>query len=775
MTTRIRSAVLPAFFCLLAMSAVAEGATLTPEQQAAAQAYMDKNPDAMRSSSIPVIQRKQPTRVDTGAVGLEMDTLPALESARRIKLAKQRRKKMLLARQRNTATVASANSSAELDPYDDLDLYDEPDTALQRYGLKVFAEAQPDLFGPATGAVGPEYPIGPGDELILTMWGDRDARMVQTVDRDGQINFEGVGTVSLSGKTMAQAETLVRSRLGKVYSGMGASQHADLTLGKLKRIRVFVVGEVERPGAYFLSGNTSVLSALYMARGPSELGTERMIYVRRGGKEIGVDLYGVLFDGARPAEDVLRDGDVVRVPAHGALVTVRGAVKRPGIYEMIPSEPTGNILKYAGGLSANAAEQGLQVSRLFQNGRRDVLIYPSPTQLAAGATAEPFSDSDEVLVHEGRDPSRFSVAVSGAARFPGGYPWKPGMTAFDLLTLAGGPNDSAFDGRVLVKRQDTLGVQEVLRAPMSRSAGILLRQGDTLTVYNRRSMSDTDSVLISGAIRKPGRYRFRNAMTVKDLILEAGGFLPSAEFGRIRLEEALHDSALATTRWLDLDSSLAAEAADTPLEPGQHLAIPWNPRQYDPEAVMLQGWVRSPGLYFLKNPGERISSVLQRAGGIKDGGYARAAVFVRGRDSVGRVQIDLSKAMEKPGSAWDVPLRGNDTLTIPDKPATVRVSGYANYPTSIMYEEGRSWKWYVARAGGYADSADEDKVWIRYADGSILSKDYGLVDPDPGSEIVIPKAPPPETMRTAEKVQMYGSIAGTLLTLVTVIILIKSN
>jgi protein involved in polysaccharide export with SLBB domain len=384
-------------------------------------------------------------------------------------------------------------------------------------------------------------------------------------------------------------------------------------------------------------------------------------------------------------------------------------------------------------------------------------------------------DGDEILVHMGRDRSLSTVAAFGAVRFPGGYPWKTGMTAEDLLRLAGGPNDSAFEGRVLVKRTDSTGRMLALRAPLVSCGSLLLAGGDSLVVFNRRLMSDTDSVLISGAVRRPGPYLFLEGMTVKDLILEAGGFLPSAEFGRIRLEEGQKDSAMATTTWLALDSSLDALAADTPLDPGQHLAVPWNPRWYEPEAVTLRGWVARPGLYFLKRPGERLSSVLERAGGVKAGGYTRAAVFVRGRDSVGRVQVDLEKALAKPGSTWDVPLRGADTLTIPDQPATIRVAGYVNYPTSIMWEKGRSWSWYIARAGGYADSADAAKVWVRYADGSILSRDYGLADPDPGSEIVVPKAPPPEKMKTAEKVAVFGSLASTLLTVVTVMILLRQN
>lgn len=722
---------LPLTLCGVLSAQVGDAAIARAMQEAR------NNPAALRATSVSRVGQSLPTRRDSFALpNPEEDSLPADQ--------------VLEARQAD-------------------------DSLPVRFGRKLFSNANPSLFGAATGAVGADYGLGPGDELILTLWGDRELRQVQTIDRDGQVAFDGVGAISLSGKTLSQAEALLRTRLKRVYSGMGSSQHMDLTMGKLKRIRVFVVGEAERPGAYFLSGNTSVLAALYMGGGPSRLGTERRVLVRHGDRETAFDLYDLLFQGKRPSDDGLQDGDVVRVPPHGPLVEVVGAARRPGVYEMLPEEDPARLLEYVGGLEAQAADQGLSVSRIFANGRRDVVQYPTPSQLLQGTKAEPFRDGDEIRFFAGNDPSRSTVAAQGAVRFPGGYPWVAGMTAQDLLGMAGGPNDSAFEGRILVKRVDSLGSLQALRAPMTSCGSLLLQMGDTLMVFNRRAMSDTDSVLISGAVRNPGFFRYREGMTVKDLILEAGGFLPSAEFGKVRLEEGLKDSAVATTVWLALDSSLAAGAADTPLEPGQHLAIPWNPRWYQPEAVVLRGWVRRPGLYFLKHPGERLSSVLGRAGGIKEGGYARAAVFVRSRDDVGRIQVDVAKALQNPDERWDVPLRGGDTLTIPDRPATVRVSGYVNYPTSIMYEKGRSWKWYLARAGGYADSADPKKVWVRYADGSILSRDYGLENPDPGSELVVPKAPPPEKMRTAEKVQIFGSIASTLLTIATLVLLLKNS
>jgi protein involved in polysaccharide export with SLBB domain len=410
---------------------------------------------------------------------------------------------------------------------------------------------------------------------------------------------------------------------------------------------------------------------------------------------------------------------------------------------------------------------------LFENGRRDAVFYPDFTNKSA--KRDPFRDGDTAWVSFGREQSRSTVHASGNVRFPGSYPWVSGNTAADLLQTAGGLDDSAYEARIIVLRRDTLGQLWSLRSSAANATSISLIPGDSLRVFNRLLMSDSDSVRISGAVREPGRFPYRRGMTLKDLILLAGGFLPDAEFGKVRLEQSSKDSLGATTRYLALDSSLKADAADQLLEPNQHLAIPYNPRWHKPEEVMIQGWVVRPGLYLLKHPGERLSSVIERAGGLKDGGYAHAAIFTRGRDSVGRVRINLPQALSKPGSKFDIAMRGDDTLRIPDRPATVRVSGWVNYPTAVMYEKGRSWKWYVAQAGGFSDSANTKGVWVRYADGSILSRDYGLDDPDAGAEIVVPKAPPKRELTATEQVQIWSGIVGIAMTVATLVVLVTKN
>lgn len=230
-----------------------------------------------------------------------------------------------------------------------------PDSLL-RYGRKIFRNADPSMFASFTGAVGANYQLGPGDEMILALWGQKDARYQIVLDRDGQASIEGLGVVSFNGKTLQQAEEMLRKRLSRIYGGLTNGQaNMDLTLGKLKRIRVFVVGDVVKPGGYLLSGNTSVLAALYQARGPSDVGTERLVQIHRGGSVTKIDLYDYFFKGKRPVNDVLQDGDVVRVSRKGAIVRARGDVGNPGYYELLPKEGAKDLLEYAGGLNATSA------------------------------------------------------------------------------------------------------------------------------------------------------------------------------------------------------------------------------------------------------------------------------------------------------------------------------------------------------------------------------------------------------------------------------------
>lgn len=645
----------------------------------------------------------------------------------------------------------------------------------RRWGRSLFLDADPSLFASHVGAVGQNYTLGPGDQIILTIWGEKEARYDLSLDRDGQVRIELIGAVSLNGQSMKSAEDLLRKRLAKVYGGLasGATQ-MDLTLGKLKQVRVYVVGDVVRPGSYLLSGNTSVFSALYHARGPSELGTERAIVLVRDGKETSVDLYDYLVQGRKPRQDVLQDGDVLRVPRHGKLVRVEGDVGRPGLYELLDKEGAKELLGYSGGVNATTASTGLVAIRLMPNGRRESVVLPSPSDILSGTRAD-LQDGDSVHVFQGVDSTSSSVTVRGLVRYPGAYPWREGMTVSDLVKIAGGTLPAAYSPRVLVTRTRVDGSMEQFRASLSDSATtVALRGLDLVEVFDARDMVVRSFVRISGAVIRPGEYDWKDGMTVKDLVLQAGGFRADALLGKVRIETPLEQARGSREEWLDLDSSLSVAAADRLLTPESHLSIPQDPNYSRLEMVEVIGYVAHPGSYSLRRSDERITEIMTRAGGIRPEGYAGGARLVRGEGKVGRIQVKFSEALLSPGSKHDLVLRSGDTLIIPKRPATLTVKGRVNNPGSVIWTEGKSWKWYVEQAGGMSDSANEDGVYVEFADGSVETRGGGISSkPDPGAVITVPFRKPPEPTTFTEKVGALNTVLATVIAGLTIFVLLR--
>ena len=646
----------------------------------------------------------------------------------------------------------------------------------KRYVQDLFHNADPSMFASHVGAVGAGYQLGSGDEIILTLWGQKEARYSLVLDRDGQISVEGIGIVSLNGLSLTSATDLLRKRLQRIYSGLGSGGvNMDVTMGKLKQVRVFVVGDVVRPGGYLLSGNTSVLAALFQAKGPSDLGSERSVIVARGNRELSFDLYDYIFYGKKPVGDVLQDGDVVRIPRRGATVEVRGDVGRTGLYELKAKEGAKELIGFAGGLNATTAQTPLTVLRVFENGRMDAVTLPTPQEVLAGASA-PLQDGDIVQVFPGKDPSNSTVASAGLVRFPGSFPFKTGMNAADLLTLSGGLGRDAYPDRILISRRLPSGLREQIRFASETASATPLQPLDSLTVYDRREMAFRDSIRITGAVQRPGIYVWQVGMTVKDLILKAGGFKLDAEFGNVRVESPIAGARKSKIEYLPLDSSLSTASADQPLMAQTHVEVPFNPLLTRLEMVEVRGWVERPGSYGLRESGERFSSLFERVGGLRPDAYLDGARLIRGDSLAGRIQIDFRRALKDKGGYDDLPLRGGDIIMIPMRPATVTVKGRVNSPRNIVWREGKTWKWYIQQAGGYSDSADEDRVYVRYADGSVETRDGGISEkPNPGSEVIVPFRKPPEPTTVGNVLTGLNTIMATLMTGLGIYLLISKN
>lgn len=636
-----------------------------------------------------------------------------------------------------------------------------------RPAREVLRAIDPSLFAATSGTVGDDYPLGPGDELVINIWGQKQAQYTLLVERDGQIIIPSAGSLSLNGVNFGEARRLVGRKLSAIYSGIGSgTTQFDLSLGKLKQIRVFVVGEVARPGGYTLQGATSTMQAVALAGGPTARGSDRIAIVTNGSKPDTVDLYQYLFLGRRPAGDLLRDGSVVRVPVALGTARVRGGAARPGHYEVLPGETTTSLLEIAGGPSAQGARgEPMNLVRVNGNSTSAILVGTKAAELG-GSPISPVGVGDVLEVPLKTSPRRGSPVIAGAVARPGTYPWSDGLTVKRLVELAGGTVGTSYLHRVVVFRTDARGQTFVLSTSLSAPAETPLQFSDSVVVGEVSEVTDsTRTVSITGAVRIPTTVVWSSGLRVKDMVVLAGGWLPWADPTQVRVDLPTPDGKGSTSKTISLDTALGIGAQDFALPGAAAIHVPGEQASAGIRRVAVQGLVVNPGPQTLLSAKEKVAAVVARAGGLRPEAYASGATLHR--PSEGRIPFDLSRALKSPNSDDNVVLRDGDSLHVPHVPATVRVEGQVQRPTTTLWRKGKDWEWYIQNAGGLTDSAMRKGIYVVYADGSMSSYKEGLDDPTPGSVVVVPRKDPPPPSTTVEKISAFGSIAAAIGTLIT--------
>ncbi len=658
---------------------------------------------------------------------------------------------------------------------------------------------RPPSFGP----VPADYLIGPGDQIVVDVWGEVEFRLERIVDRDGSIILPRGGKISCYGRTLDQVARAIRERLARSYSGISTepgqgTTFVEVSLGRLRVIRVFVVGEARQPGAYELSSLATVFTALYAAGGAAEGGSLREIRLLRGAESVAtLDLYRYLTEGRREGDAILREGDTVFIPPRGKTVGLRGAVRRPLRFELTADEGLADLLRYAGGLRADAVAEAVHVERIVPPQRRrprepdrtwlDIPLDPA-TRLPVDPAAAVLLDGDVVLVDGITDRLTDFVEVAGQVKRPGRYEWRAGMTAADLVADAGGLWPDALRERAVVDRttpdQRLLTFDFPLGAVLDGAAApVPLAPRDRLRVFSVQAVRDTATVTISGEVRRPLTVEYREGMTLRDLVLRAGGLKRSADLLRAEVSRLSRDAIESrradeqpgpTVRVLavELGSDFLASDDPFPLEAHDAVAIrklPWWELQ---RTVTVRGEVLYPGIYSLERPDETISSLIARAGGLKPTAFAPGARVVRARAEVGNVALDLVEALKKPGSEHDILLAAGDEIRIPEVPQTVKVIGAVGFPTSIVHQQGKSLGFYVERAGGYAENADKWKTRVIYPNG--MSRPIKRIWRDPavmaGSTILVPERAPREG--GGSKLETLKEIAAIMASAATVYLVI---
>ena len=644
------------------------------------------------------------------------------------------------------------------------------------------------------------YILGPGDEVLIDIYGISQSSKKYAISPEGTIIIEKIGPVAIAGLTVEQAQAKVNSKMGQHYQGSSIK----LTVGQTRTVVVNVLGEVINPGTYTLSAFSTVFNALYLAGGITQIGTLRNIKVSRGGRIISkVDVYDYILNGKLTGNVMLQDNDAIIVGAYDALVNISGAIKRPMFYEMKEGETLKSLIEYSGGFKSDANKSIISVERKTNDG---LSVHSVEEWNYASFTIQ---DGDSVNVRNTVERYQNMVEVSGAVFYPGHYSISNECNSVrTLIQKAGGVMENAYTNLAVLFRMNDNRTRKAMSIDLTNimagnAPDVILENEDSLVVTSDEAITRAQKYHIYGPLAKQGVFPYVDNMTLEDAIVAAGGLREDALLSNIEIARRLQytderDSTYnkkAKIYTFDIKHGLVAkEGQNFALKPYDVITIKRDPEFADMAIVSISGEVKYPGNYSLKSRNERLSDIIKRAGGLTEAGYAEGARFSRALSSNEKerslqlleiahssdtvdvdkivikdrysVGIDLPTAINKPGSEKDVILRNGDQIIIPECNNTVRISGEVLYPNTVPFVEDKSASYYINQAGGVGYKGQRSKAFIIYANGQVSRLYRGRVRP--GCEIVVPTKP--EKQADTQKVSMIMAAISTLSTVGAVII-----
>lgn len=647
----------------------------------------------------------------------------------------------------------------------------------QVFGRNIFNTRNLTFEPNSNMATPPNYQLGPGDEVIIDIWGASQTSIRQTITPDGTINMQELGPIYLSGMTVEEANRFLKNKLGTVFSN--ENNQIQVTLGNTRTIQINIMGEVVQPGTYALSAFSTVFHALYRAGGVNDIGSLRNVQLVRNGKKIAaVDVYDFIMQGKIKDDIRLQEGDVIIVPAYDMLVKMSGNVKRPMRFEMKKDETLAALIKYAGGFNADAYSKSVRMVR--QNG----MEYEVKTVDEMDYSVCQLRDGDVVTV--GAILNRFTnkVEIKGAVYRPDIYALDGKVnTVRALIEKAQGLMDDAFTNRAVLQRQRDDLTSEILSVDVKALMNgtipdIPLRKNDVLYIPSIHDLQDLGSVTIYGEVTKPDEYPYADNMTLEDLIIQAGGLKEAASTVRVDVSRRIKDAkSVNSTDSIGQMFSFALKDGFVidgqpgfVLQPYDQVFVRRSPGYQTQQNVTIQGEVIFGGTYTLTSKAERLSDLVKKAGGVTNSAYVRGAKLTRvaneeekkrmqdvvklmGRelgenaidslglqvDSLFSVGIDLEAALANPGGDADLVLREGDVLNIPEYVNTVKINGAVMMPNTVSYRKGEKVSYYLSQAGGYSQHAKKSKKFIIYMNGQVAKvKGSGKDQIEPGCEIVVP-------------------------------------
>ena len=709
-------------------------------------------------------------------------------------------------RTRKQATIVNDIREKDREPY-------KKDSTSTQTGKKIYGHdiftSKTLSFEPNQNAATPDsYVLGPGDEVIIDIWGENEATIKQTISPEGKIIVSQIGPIQLSGLTIDAARARIRKNFASKYAALnGSASQISVTLGEARTIMVNVMGEVKVPGTYRLSSFATVFNALYNAGGVTEIGSVRAVKVSRGSEIIAtVDLYQYLFNGYAATDIILKDGDVIIVPSSGLLVEVKGKAKRPMYYELVEGETLADALGYAGGFDSDAYRGDISIIR--QTGGEQIVRSVKEDSYSTFA----LEDGDSFEIQPALERYADKLELKGAVKRPGVYQYGDEVkTLSQLIERGGGLREDAFKGRVQIVREREDLTLEVIAVSLGdildgTEPDLLLKSNDQVYISCVSDIDKKGDFTINGYVSQPGDYPYAENTTIEDLILMAGGLMEGASTANVEVSRRIVDpeSSEATGKLADIfnfaikDGLVADGRNSFVLQPYDVVNVRKSPSFVEQRTATVLGEVVFPGQYTLKSDTERVSDVLTRSGGITKsanikGGIIRRKVTEEERelrktiaevyknsveeekDTTGievipeiyNVGVDLEKALDNPGSEYDIVLRDGDEIVIPMMSNTVSIQGEVLFPNVVSFMEGRSVKYYINQAGGFTERSRKGHTYVVHANGTVSSGMFAKVDS--GSSIVVPRKAERKEVTTGEIIGIASS-ATSLTTMVLYLI-----
>lgn len=675
------------------------------------------------------------------------------------------------------------------------------------FGSELYTAASP-TFEPNLKLATPlNYILGPDDELLVTVYGVQEYNGELPVSAEGNINIPNVGQVRVAGLTIEAATQKLKTVMGNsVYPYLkSGGAKLSVTLNRIRSIRVTVIG-ANRPANLTLSSLSTVFNALYIAGGPTEFGSFREIELVRENKVIRkIDLYRMLLKGDQSDNIGLKDNDVIRIPTYTKRVEIQGQVKRPGIFELLPEENFKHLLEFASGFTDTAYRAAVKI---YQQSDRERKVK----DLAASKYDQYMPETGDMVVVS-KILNRFEnrVKINGAVFRPDTYELSEGMKVADLIRRADGLKEDAYTGRAQVLRLQEDLTRSMLsfdvRKALANDAlhNIPLNREDEVLVSSVQELKDSFKITIQGEVRVPGEYDYLENITLRDLILQAGGFTDAAfkniEIARLIKRDSIasNDFKASTILNTQIDGDLSVAEASVVLKPYDVITVRRKAGYTLPESVQVNGQVQYPGPYALASRTERVSDLLRRAGGYTPDANPAGAYLKRMlteeeiekketakdiqrklsmkdtttikdidaemKKEFHKVPLDLPYIMNNPGSIQDLVVRANDELVIPKFDGQVKISGGVLLETQVPYIPTYSFKDYISSAGGFGADSWRRRAYVVYANGKaattkrfLLFKSYPKVQP--GSEIVVPKRVDKKGMSTSEIIGISSALAS---------------